>query len=132
MAGLVATFLTPGEDVTGDFARRHLPPFDVEAAAVAKQRSPEAIVDVHGDSEALRVVVVPLPHIGYAAEEHGKIEPDHAFVESLRTRKQPETASLVNRQVDVNGQMLMRAEVVDNPSASVAVDHVRVEATCAA
>ena len=72
---LVATFLTLREDVTGDFARRHLPPFDVEAAAVAKQRCPDAVMDIHGDSEALRVVVVPLPHIGYAAEEWLGIEP---------------------------------------------------------
>ena len=46
-ACLVATFLTLGEDMTGDLPRLHLPPFDVEAAAVVKQRSPHAVVDVH-------------------------------------------------------------------------------------
>ena len=36
---LVATFLTLRADVTGDFARRHLPPFDVEAAAVSSRQT---------------------------------------------------------------------------------------------
>src|SRR5687768_10788132 len=85
-------------------------------------------MDVDGDSEALRVVVVPFADVRDPAEQHRETEPDHTLVEPLRAGPQPQATSLIHRQVDINSQMLMRAEVVDNPSPSVAVDHVRVEA----
>jgi hypothetical protein len=88
---------------------------------------------VHGhlDLESLGRFVVPFPHVGYPTEQHRKAEADHAFVESLRARAQSKTAIVVDGKIDVDGEVLVRAEVVNDSATGVAVDHVRVEATSA-
>jgi len=43
---------------------------------------------------------------------------------------QPQPALAIDREVDVNGQVLVRSQVVDNSPPLMAVNHVRIEAAC--
>src|SRR3954451_3767320 len=126
LACLAATFLTRRHNVTRNFC--HFLPFDVEAAGITKQRSPDTAVDVHDDAEALRSVVVPLSDVGDPAEQHGEAETDHTLVESLRPRTKSQAALLVDGQIDIHGEVFVRTEIIDDSLARFAVDHVRVEA----
>ena len=123
----IPRFLAEREDVLGDLARSDVPPFDVEAAFIAKQGSPDPVAHVHNDSEALDSIVVPFANISNTAEQHRKIEPNHAFVEPLGPGTQDETTLVIDPKVDIDGEVLRCSEVVDDPAAVLAVDHVSVE-----
>src|SRR5688572_930919 len=122
---LVAQLLAPGKDVSGNV--RDLPPLDVEPSLVAEQWPPDAIAYVHHDAEASRRVVVPFADVGDPAEQHREAKADYPLIESLVAGTEPQAACLVNRQIDVDRQMLVRTEVVDDAAAGGAVDHVSVE-----
>jgi len=103
----VAKFLTLRQDVLRHFPGRDRLPRDIEMAPVAEQPSPMRVVDIDDDSEALRGVVVPFANVGDAAEDHRKIEADDTFVESLCTRSQLQSALVIDREVNVNRQVLV-------------------------
>src|SRR5215204_3111143 len=102
---LVPPFLALRKDVTGNV--RHLTPLDVEAPAVAEQRSPNAVVYVNDDSETSSRIVVPFPDVGHPAEQHREAEPNHTLIEPLRAGPQPQATSLVHRKVDINREVLV-------------------------
>src|SRR5262245_26500251 len=125
---LFATFLPARPNVIRHAFRRNCSPFDIEAAAVSKERSPDAVPHVNHDSEAPFRIVVPLPNAGDSAEQHWKPEADDALVKSLRSRAEPKASLVIDRQVDIDGQVFVRAKVIDDAAARLAVNHVRVEA----
>src|SRR5262245_24361487 len=102
-------------------------PVDDKSAAVSKQRAPDLVVYIDDDPEALRRIVIPFPHVGDAAEKHGKAESEEAFVKPLCARSQSKPAFVVDAQIDVNCEMFVRSQIVDDAATSVAVDHVRIE-----
>src|SRR5262249_48057707 len=128
--GSIATLLARREDVARHF--RPVSPFDLENASITEERSPYVIPDVDDDSAAAGLLVLPLPNVSGAPEKHREAEADDAFVESLRARAQPHSPIGVDRQVDIDGEVFMRSEVVDNPAARVAVNHVGIESSRAA
>ena len=115
---LVATFEPAWANVLGHAFGCNGSPFDSEAAAVAKERSPDSVPHVDHDSEATRGFVMPFPNVGDSAEQHRKREPNRPLVKALRARTQPKPTLVINRQVDVDGQMFVRAEGVDNSAPS--------------
>ena len=123
----IPRFLTLREDVIGNLARSEVPPFDVKAAVITKQAPPGPVADVHSDSEALHSIVVPFANIGDTAEQHRKIESDQAFVEPLGAGTQPEPAFVIDGDLDFDGEVLVCSEIVDDPAAVLAVDHVSIE-----
>src|SRR5439155_24869497 len=104
-----------------------LPP-GLEPSPVAEQQTPGRVDDPDLDPESPARLVVPLPHIRQAGEQGRKPESDPALVEALLARAQPEPALRVHREIDIDRQMLVRPQVVDDPPAPLAVDHVGVEA----
>src|SRR5258707_5310925 len=67
-----------------DAARRHGPPLDGEGAAVAAERPPDAVAHVDLDTEALRLIIVPLADLGDARKTQGTREGYRRLGEALR------------------------------------------------
>ena len=109
---LLAPFLTLGQDMAGDLVPFHRSPFDVEAAAVTEKRAPKSVSHAHPDPESAHLVVVPLADVGNPTECHREPEADQAFIEPLGAATKAETSLTIDREIDVDGQMLVRAEIV--------------------
>src|SRR6476660_9439931 len=107
------TLLAVRHDVARDRHAINFQPLHVEASTIAEQRAPRLVVHVDDDAEALRLLVVPLVHVGDAAEEHRKRETEGTFVEALCARPETQAALLVDRQFDVDGQVTVRPEIID-------------------
>ena len=80
------------------------------------------------DSKALLRIVVPLAHVRDSRKEQRKREGERAFVEPLRPRPELQSAVWRNADVYVHREVLMGAEVVDDTSALLAVDHLGIKA----
>src|SRR5439155_9364790 len=68
-----------------------------------------------------------LAHIGNSAHEHRPRESEDLFIEPLRTGPDAQGAVVVGPDIKVHGEVLVRAQVVDDSAAPLAVDHVGVE-----
>src|SRR4029450_11688798 len=124
---LLAPFLTLRQDMAGDVVPFHRSPFDLEAAAVTEKRAPHGVSHAHADPESAHLVVVPLADVGNPTKCHREPEADQAFIELGGPGTRAEASLIIDREIDVDGQMLVRAEIVDNPALTFAVDHVGVE-----
>src|SRR5437763_17011916 len=96
--------------------RRNLgarPLLGLEPAVVAEEPTEARVRDDDLDAEALVAVVEPLAHLGDPREERREAEPDPAFVEALLAGAEADPALLVDRRMQVDGEVLVRAEVVD-------------------
>jgi hypothetical protein len=62
--------------------------------------------------ESAHPVVVPLADVGNPTECHREPEADQAFIEPLGAGTKAETSLTIDREIDVDGQMLVRAEIV--------------------
>src|SRR4051794_12142289 len=103
-------------------------PFDLERAVVPKQRAPRIVVYVDFNLETGGGVVVPLADVCDPGEKHREAEADDALVEPLLAASQPQTAPRVHREVGINGEMLMGAEIIHDLMARWTVDHVGIKA----
>src|SRR5215217_3187536 len=126
---LLALFLAARPDSIRHGAGRARVALDVEPAAVAEEAAPARIRHLDLDPEQRELVVEPFVDVRNAREQHWETESDSSLVEALLAGAQTQAARLrVDRELDVDGEVLVCAEVVDDPAALFTPDHVRVEA----
>src|SRR5215213_109289 len=125
--GLLAALLADGAHLVRHLLRRAWALLDLEPAAVAEQPSETAISHLDLDAEAALGLVPPLVDVGHPAERHREPERDPSLVEALLAGAQAQSTAVVHGEVDVHRQVLMRPQVVDDPTALIAPDHRRVE-----
>ena len=63
------------------------------------------------------LLVPPLPHVGDAREQQREPERERPLVEALLAAADAHRAVVVDRAVDVDGEVLVGAEVVDDRAA---------------
>src|SRR5579862_2560436 len=101
----------------------------MEGAPIAEEWTPEFVADADLDTKLGHGVVIPFADLGDAGKNQWKTKSDRPFVKALRAGAQAETTAIIDRQVDIDGEVLVRAEVIDDEAAAFAVDHVGIEAT---
>jgi hypothetical protein len=116
--------LTRGVRREGEVFRRDLrvvEPLDLKASAIAEETPTTGIAHLYLDAEALVAIVVPFVDTGDAGEGHGKTKAEDAFVEALFAGANLDSAVGSDLDVDVDGKMLMVAEIVDDAASFGAV-----------
>jgi hypothetical protein len=97
-----------------------------ELALIAEEEPEDAIADLETDAIDAGLVVEAFPQVGPPAEEHRESERHAPLIEPLCARLQVERTLRGDRQVEVDGQVLVGAPVVEHPT--VVVDHRGVDA----
>jgi len=82
---------------------------------------------VHLDVKTLVALLVPLAHVRNPGKEEREAKVNPTLVEALFTGPEAKPASLIDGQIDVDGQMLVCAQIIHNPIALLAENHVRIE-----
>ena len=87
-----------------------------------------------GDADAvfLEVVVVPFADVGDAGEGEGEAEAEEVFEEALLAAADAQAAIFSDGELEVDGEVLVSAQIIDDAAALLAVDHVGVEAAAGA
>src|SRR5829696_4363253 len=117
---LLALFLAARPDSIRYGDGRARVALDVEPAAVAEEAAPARVRHLDLDPEPRELVVEPLVDVRNAREQHWETEPDSSLVEALLAGAQTQAARLrFDRELDVDGEVLVCAEVVDDPAAFV-------------
>src|SRR5207248_6541137 len=96
-------------------------------ASVAEQGPEELVGDVDLYAEARCHLVPPLPHVGDAREDQRESERDWAFVEALLAAADAHGTVVIHPAPEVDGKMLVGAEIIDDRVAALAEDHRGVE-----
>ena len=105
----------------------HLLPLYMESSSVAKELSPPSILDDHLDAETLLLIVIPLADLGATTKEQRESEANWSLIEALFSRTELQASVWRDLDVNVDGKVLMRPEIIDNGVALLAVNHVSVE-----
>src|SRR5579864_762079 len=127
-AGSLSPLVAHRQEVGRDLAGHDRPPLDVEGSAIAEQRPPAPVAHGDLDAEAVAGVVVPFADLGDAGESEREGEGDAALVEALLAGAQPQTAALVDGELEVDREMLMGPQVVDDAAPLPRMDHEGIEA----
>src|SRR5581483_4508061 len=124
---LFPVFRPPGQNISWNAGCGDRSPLDLKVSFVSEQRTPSPVRNENLDSKAGVALVVPFTDIGYAGEDHGETELNRSFIEPLCAGSQPQSAVRGDAQIDIDRQVLMRAQIVNDALPLLAVNHVRVE-----
>ena len=114
LCGSVADFVAHGQRVGRNVGRGHRAPSGPKRAVVSEELAKQLIAHLHLNAVAVRFVIIPLLHVGQARKQHGKPERHRPLVEALLARAQPQGAPRGHGRVNIDGQVLVRAQVIDD------------------
>ena len=87
-------------------------PLDPKPPTVAEERPPDLIAHIDLDAKAGGGFIIPLAHLGNTAEKHGETKSKQPLVKALFAGTQTKAALRVYREIDVDGEVFVSAEVI--------------------